>query len=534
MKKIENALVSVSDKTGLPEFVRRLVDLGVDIIATGGTAKLLREHDIEVRDVSDYTGFPEILDGRVKTLHPGIHAGLLADRDNAEHQEQIRTMDIDPLDMVVVNLLPAESAMRSSEADVGDAVKNIDIGGATLIRSAAKNYPHVAVVTDPSRYDEVAEEMERRGGCLHENTRYDLALKGFQHTAHYDAAIARQLGQSRQDPGTHQDLLILELDKHQELRYGENPHQTAAFYVERERSEPSVSTANQVAGPELSFNNIVDIDVGLELIKEFDLPAAACVKHANPTGAAKAESVHEAYRSAYLGDPQSAPGSAIILNRTFDVPTASLISEFSAGDEGEPLPNFVEAIAAPSIDSEALKYLYRNLHRGSSVRLLETGPLSAICLDQSQKDMHRVVGGMLVQDRDLLGFDQSDLEVVSDRAPTEEQMRDLGFAWVCCKHLKSNAVVLATECSLVGAGAGHMNRLEAARTAIRKAGEQSQGAVMASDGFLPSEASLRYAAEAGVKAIIQPGGAGRDEEIIHMADELQIPMVLGGARHFCH
>ncbi len=534
MKKVETALVSVSDKTDLPEFASRLRNLDINIIATAGTARFLREHDIEVRTVSDYTGFPEILDGRVKTLHPKIHAGVLADRDRPEHQEEISDLGIETIDMVVVNLLPFESTVQSVKSNMEEAVEDIDIGGATLIRSAAKNYPHVAVVTNPSKYDEVADELDRMGGCLRDSTHYELAVEAFEHTAHYDAAIARHLGRSAREPGTHQDLLVLELEKAQELRYGENPHQSAAFYVERERNEPSVSTADQVAGPELSFNNIVDLDVGLELIKEFDLPAVACIKHANPAGAATAESIHEAYRAAYLGDPQSAPGSSVVLNRAFDVPTARFIGEFSEGDDGEPLPNFVEAIAAPTIDRDALKYLYRNLHRASEVRLLETGQLSAICLDETQRDMCRVVGGMLVQDRDLLGFDESAVEVVTDRHPTEEEMKDIGFAWICCKHLKSNAVVVAKGRSLVGGGAGHMNRLEAARTAIRKAGEHSSGAVLASDGFLPAEDVLVEAADAGVRAVIQPGGSEREPAIVKKANDLGIAMVIGGVRHFCH
>ncbi|MFW5915387.1 MAG: bifunctional phosphoribosylaminoimidazolecarboxamide formyltransferase/IMP cyclohydrolase, partial [Planctomycetota bacterium] len=452
MKCIQTALISVADKTGLPQFVHRLIDQGVEILATDGTHNFLLERDIRVRRVSDYTGFPEILDGRVKTLHPKIHAGLLADRDQKEHRQQIEERDIDTIDMVVVNLLPFESMVKDSEADIGEALINIDIGGAALIRSAAKNYPHVAVVTNPSKYDEVGDELERRGGCLHEKTHYSLAVEAFEQTAHYDSAIARHLGRARQDPGKHRDLFVLELEKRQELRYGENPHQTAAFYMERERTEPSVSTADQVAGPELSFNNIVDIDVGLELVKEFDLPAVVCVKHANPLGAATAESVHEAYRSAYLGDPQSAPGSVVVLNRTFDVPTAQRICDFSHGKDGEPLPNFVEAIVAPTIDREAVKTLYNNLRRASAVRLLETGQLSAICLDETQKGMRRVVGGMLVQDRDLLGFDRSVVEIVTDRVPTDAEMWDVGFAWICCKHVKSNAVVVARNGAIVGAG----------------------------------------------------------------------------------
>lgn len=534
MNKIESALLSVSDKTGLPEFARRLRELGVSILSTGGTAKLLRENDIAVREVSDYTGFPEILDGRIKTLHPRIHGGVMARREKEEHRRQLDELDIDTIDMVVVNLYPFEETIAEPGAELTQAVENIDVGGATLIRAAAKNYTHVAVVTSPERYDRIATELEEGAGCLHERTHHRLALEAFRHTARYDAAIARHMGEIWQEPGHHADTMMMELDKRQELRYGENPHQTAAYYVERRPGEPSVSTSNQVAGPELSFNNILDLDVGLELVKEFDLPTAACIKHANPVGVATAESIHEAYREAYRGNPRSAPGAVVTLNRPFDRAAAEMVGDFGRQSDGEKLPNFVEVLAAPSVQREAIKYLYTEVERGNKIRLLETGQLSAMSLDETQKDMRRVVGGMLVQDRNLLGFDRSAVDFATDDRPDEPQMRDLAFAWICCKHTRSNAICLAHNRTLVGVGAAHMNRMEAVNAAIKDADERARDSVLASDGTLLSPETVDRAADAGIAAIIHPGGGPAQQEVVDRATERHLPMVLSGVRHFKH
>jgi len=534
MAKVRTALVSVSDKAGLPKFARRLVKLGVEIMSTGGTARLLRENGVEVRDVSDYTGFPEIMDGRVKTLHPKVHGGLLAMRDNKEHVRQMKEHGIQPIDMVVVNLYPFEKTVANPDVELEDAIENIDIGGPTMLRSAAKNYAHVAVVTNPDRYDEIAAELEQNGGALSYQTRFALALEAFRHTAHYDAAISRYLGKIVQEPGTHPDVLTIELEKQQELRYGENPHQSAAFYVERGVAEPCVSTAEQIGGPALSFNNILDTNAALEIVKDFQEPAAAVIKHTNPCGAGVADSIGEAYVKAYHGDPVSAFGCIVALNRSFDARVAEAVAGERAEIGGKPAPYFIEVIIAPEFDEDALKLFNEKVNWAERTRLLRVGELDATAVDASAQDMRRVVGGMLVQERDLLGLDESALKTVTDNAPTREQMADLKFAWICCKHVKSNAIVLARDGMLVGTGAGQMSRVDAAIVAVRKAGERADGSVLASDAFFPFPDAVEVAAKAGVKAIIQPGGAKGDREVIEVANRLGVAMVLTGARHFRH
>jgi phosphoribosylaminoimidazolecarboxamide formyltransferase/IMP cyclohydrolase len=532
MSKIETALISVSDKTGLPEFARRLRGLGVEIISTGGTGRLLQENGIDVKRVSEYTGFPEILDGRVKTLHPKVHGGLLAQREKREHQEQLAEWGIATIDMVVVNLYPFEDAISGQDVEVMEAVDDIDIGGPTMIRSAAKNYTHVAVITSPRQYDEIAGEMERTGGNLREKTHYELAVEAFRHTAHYDAVIARYLSGIGQEPGTQEDRSMLEMQKRQELRYGENPHQSAAFYVQQDWREPGVGTSCQIAGPELSYNNILDLDAGLELVKEFDLPAAACIKQRDPAGAGTAESIHEAYRNAYLGDPENALGCIVALNRPFDEATAELVADFRASQDGKPIRLFIEAIAAPRIEERALKRFYDGPGWAPRTRLIETGPLSAVRIDETQQIMHRVVGGMLVEDRDLLGFDEAAIQIVTETGPKPERIQDLRFAWICCKHVRSNAVVLVSNRMLVGVGGGAMSRLDATRCALRKAGDRARGAVLASDAAFPAAEPVEMAAEAGVEAIIQPGGDEKDQDLIKAAERAGVAMVLTGVRHF--
>ena len=534
MAKVTTALISVSDKAGLPEFARRLAALGIGILSTGGTARLLRENGVEVRDVSDYTGFPEIMDGRVKTLHPKVHGGLLAMRDNEQHLRQMKEHGIQPIDMVVVNLYPFEKTIANPDVELEEAIENIDIGGPTMLRSAAKNYAHVAVLTNPERYDEIATELEQNGGALSDETRFNLTLEAFRHTAHYDAAISRYLGKIVQEPGTHLDVLTMELEKKQELRYGENPHQSAAFYVERGVTEPCVSTAEQIGGSALSFNNILDTNAALEIVKDFQEPAAAVIKHTNPCGAGVADTIHEAYGKAYLGDPVSAFGCIVALNRPFDARVAEAVAGQRAEIDGKPAPYFIEVIVAPEFDEDALKLFNKRVNWAERTRLLKVGELDATAVDASAQDMRRVIGGMLLQERDLLGLDESALKTVTDNAPTPEQMADLKFAWICCKHVKSNAIVLAKGGMLVGTGAGQMSRVDAALVAVRKAAGRSEGSVLASDAFFPFPDAIEAAAKAGVKAIIQPGGAKGDKDVIKTADRLGIAMVLTGARHFRH
>jgi phosphoribosylaminoimidazolecarboxamide formyltransferase/IMP cyclohydrolase len=534
MNKLKTALISVSDKTGLPEFARQLTDLGVTILSTGGTANLLRDNDIDVTDVSDYTHFPEILDGRVKTLHPKIHGGLLALRDKHEHREELEKHGIKPIDMVVVNLYPFEQTIAKPGVELMEAVENIDIGGPTMIRSAAKNYTNVAVVTSPGQYGQVADELQRNDGHIRESFLYDLALAAFRHTAHYDAAISQYLSKIKQKPDEHEDVIMLELHKKQELRYGENPHQTAAFYVDNASKEPSIGNAIQVGGPALSFNNIIDINGALELVKEFDRPAAACIKHTNPCGAGIADSIGEAYRLAYEGDPLSAFGCIVALNRPFDCEVAEKIAGYRIKKDGQKLPYFVEAIIAPEIRDDAKELLLQEAKWAERTRLLETGRLSPDVMDKQIKDMRKVVGGMLVQDRDLYISDLANSEVATERSPSPAQMEDLKFAWTCCKHVKSNAITLVKDGMIVGTGAGQMSRVDATEAALRKAGERAKGAVMASDAFFPFPDAIEIAAKAGITAVVQPGGAKGDERVAKTANDYGISMIMTGNRHFLH
>jgi len=531
--KIRTALISVSDKSGIAEFGRRLTAMGVSIMSTRGTARLLRESSVEVEDVADYTGFPEMLDGRIKTLHPKVHAGLLARRD-AAHLKELEEFGIRPIDMVVVNLYPFVDVISEPGVDLRRAIENIDIGGSTLIRAAAKNYTHVAVLTNPGLYDKIATEMEQNGGCLSAQTHVDLGVEVFRHTAHYDNAISEYLADIEGQRRTGPDRLSLEFVKKQDLRYGENPHQKAAFYVQEHVKEPCAGTARRIAGPELSFNNILDLNAGIELVKEFDRPAAFILKHTNPCGGGIADSPRAAYEKAYFGDPVSAFGGVAVLNRPLDVETAAAVAEMRAELEGRPAPYFIEVLLAPAFDRDALKLLHDQVDWAERTRIVEVGPLGPGSIDRTAKDMRRVIGGMLVQDRDLLGFEPEKITVVTKLAPTERQMADLKFAWLCCKHVKSNAIVLAKDEMLVGVGAGQMSRVDATMDAVRKAGERAKDAVLASDAFFPFPDSLEMAATAGVKAIIQPGGSKGDAAVVKAADRLGIAMVTTGTRHFRH
>ncbi len=519
MNKIQRALISVSDKSGIAEFARQLHEqFGIEILSTGGTAKLLSEAGIPVIEVSDYTGFPEMMDGRVKTLHPKIHGGLLGRRgtDDAVMQEHA----IPPIDMVVVNLYPFREAIAKPDCDLPTAIENIDIGGPTMLRAAAKNHAGVAVLVNSDDYPRVLEEMADNDGALSDATRFDLAVKTFEHTAGYDGAIANYLGASDVDGQRESFSRTFNSQYHlaQSMRYGENPHQAAAFYVEADQHEASVATARQLQGKELSYNNIADTDAALECVKQFDTPACVIVKHANPCGVAQAENLLLAYDRAYATDPESAFGGIIAFNQELDAEAARAIVE----------RQFVEVIIAPSVSAEAIEVVAAK----KNVRLLACGEFSN---GQSRLDFKRVNGGLLVQEADLALYNE--LKVVTQRQPSEQEMGDLLFSWQVAKFVKSNAIVYARELMTVGVGAGQMSRVNSARIAAIKA-EQANlevpGSVMASDAFFPFRDGLDQAAEAGIRAVIQPGGSMRDEEVIAAADEHDIAMVLTGMRHFRH
>jgi len=520
MSKITRALISVSDKTGVVEFAQGLSQAGVEILSTGGTARLLQENGIPVTEVSDYTGFPEMMDGRVKTLHPKIHGGILGRRDiddavMAEH-------GIQPIDLVAVNLYPFEKTVADPDCDLETAIENIDIGGPTMIRAAAKNYHDVAVVVDPLDYARVLSEMKQNDNALSDETRFRLAVKTFEHTARYDGAIANYLGSIEPSGEKHEfpHTINLQFRQVQTMRYGENPHQKAAFFVEHELQEASVATARQLQGKELSYNNIGDTDAALECVKQFDEgPACVIVKHANPCGVAIGGSLLEAYDRAYATDPESAFGGIIAFNRELDADTASAIVE----------RQFVEVIIAPRISGAAAEVVAAK----KNVRLLECGewPDSPA----QRLDFKRVNGGLLVQDADLALYNE--LTVVTKREPTEQEMADLLFSWRVAKFVKSNAIVYGKEKMTIGVGAGQMSRVNSARIAAIKAeqaGLEVPGSVMASDAFFPFRDGIDNAAQAGIVAVIQPGGSMRDEEVIAAADEHGMAMVFTGMRHFRH
>ena len=522
MSILQRALISVSDKTGIVEFARALATYRIEIISTGGTARLLAQHGIKVIEVGDYTGFPEMLDGRVKTLHPRIHAGVLARRDVAAHQKALADHDIPTIDLVVVNLYPFEQTIAKGDCTVGDAIEQIDIGGPTLLRAAAKNHHAVTVVVDPNDYATVLEQL-RAGGTVDAPLRFRLATKVFEHTARYDGAIANYLGSLGPD-GTRVEFahtFNMQLKHAMPLRYGENPHQHAAFYVEPTPPEACVATARQLQGKELSFNNIADTDAALECVKSFDEAACVIVKHANPCGVAVADSVLDAYRQAYITDPTSAFGGIIAFNRALDVATAREIIE----------RQFVEVIIAPKIDDAAKPVLATK----QNVRVLECGTWGGT--RPNGLDFKRVVGGLLVQDRDNGMVTAKELKVMTKRAPSERELHDLLFAWKVVKFVKSNAIVYCKEGRTIGVGAGQMSRVYSARIASIKAtdaGLEVRGSVMASDAFFPFRDGLDQAAEVGVTAVIQPGGSLRDQEVIDAANQHGIAMVFTGMRHFRH
>ncbi len=517
LRPVRRALLSVSDKTGIVDFARALAAMGVEILSTGGTHKLLAHNGIAVREVSDYTGFPEMMDGRVKTLHPKVHGGILGRR--GQDEAVMGAHGIVPIDLVAVNLYPFEQTIARPDCDLATAIENIDIGGPTMVRSAAKNHRDVVIVVDAADYAGVAAELHAEGGTTLA-TRFELAVKAFEHTARYDGAIANYLGcRTTGEPTRFPRTFSTQFRKAQEMRYGENPHQSAAFYVEHRPGETSIATSRQLQGKELSYNNIADTDAALECVKQFDAPACVIVKHANPCGVATAATAREAYEHAWTTDTESAFGGIIAFNRELDADTAELIVD----------RQFVEVIIAPSATADAIEAVAAK----KNVRLLVCGNWPAE--PQSRLDYKRVTGGLLVQDADLALH--AELRVVSARAPTEGEMRDLLFAWKVAKFVKSNAIVYARDARTIGVGAGQMSRVNSARIAGIKAehaGLAVRGAVMASDAFFPFRDGIDNAAAAGICAVIQPGGSMRDEEVIAAANEHGMAMVFTGMRHFRH
>ncbi|HVK56716.1 MAG TPA: bifunctional phosphoribosylaminoimidazolecarboxamide formyltransferase/IMP cyclohydrolase [Burkholderiales bacterium] len=520
MIKIQRVLISVSDKTGVVDFARLLAKLDVEILSTGGTAKLLADSGIPAREVADYTGFPEMLDGRVKTLHPKVHGGILGRRDLPEHVAAMAAHNIPPIDMVVVNLYPFQQTVAKPDCALEDAIENIDIGGPTMVRAAAKNYRHVAIVTDPADYAALAQELSANQGAVSAERRFELAKKAFSHTAQYDGAISNYLTGLEADgkQAAYPNKLNLQFSKAQDLRYGENPHQSAAFYAEQPIAPGSLASFAQLQGKELSYNNIADADAAWECVKVFDAPACVIIKHANPCGVAVAEQLSVAYQRAFATDPTSAFGGIIAFNREVDGETAKAV----AGQ-------FVEVVIAPAYSVEARSVFQAKVN----VRLL-TVPLEQ---GGNVLDFKRVGGGLLVQSPDTKNITASDLKVVTKVKPTEAQLADLLFAFRVAKFVKSNAIVFCGVGQTLGIGAGQMSRVDSTRIASIKAQNAAlnlKGSVAASDAFFPFRDGLDVIAEAGAAAVIQPGGSMRDEEVIAAADEHGIAMVLTGVRHFRH
>jgi phosphoribosylaminoimidazolecarboxamide formyltransferase/IMP cyclohydrolase len=516
MFNVRRALVSVSDKRGLIPFVTGLGELGVEVLSTGGTCKQLRDAGLKVTEVSEKTGFPEIMDGRVKTLHPVIHGGLLGRRGTDE-----AVMDkhgIEPIDLLVVNLYPFEQTIAREDATIDEAIENIDIGGPAMIRAASKNHDGVAVIVEPDDYETVLEDL--RNDALSLESRRRLAAKAYAHTASYDTAITKYLSNSLGDDALGQRHLYSG-NLSERMRYGENPHQNAAFYVDQQAPAGSLAAANQLQGKALSYNNIADSDAALECVKQFESPACVIVKHANPCGVAVADNILDAYDKAFKTDPTSAFGGIIAFNRPLDVKTAEAIVD----------RQFVEVIVAPSIEAAALEIVAAK----KNVRVLETGEWPSAALPGF--DFKKVSGGLLVQNTDLGVISESDLKVVTDLAPTPQQIQDMLFAWTVVKYVKSNAIIFCKDSMTIGVGAGQMSRVYSTKIAAIKAADEGleiKGSVMASDAFFPFRDGIDAAAETGISAIIQPGGSMRDDEVIQAANEHGLAMVFTGMRHFRH
>lgn len=521
MIKVKRALISVCDKKGLASFAKGLASLGIEIISTGGTARHLRESGIPVVEVSDYTGFPEILDGRVKTLHPKIHAGLLALRENEEHTKQLQAHHIGFIDMVVINLYPFQSVIEKKNVSLAEALENIDIGGPSMLRSAAKNFKSVAVVCNPVRYGEVLKELENNNALLSDSVLFNLAAEAFGHTAHYDQVISRFFLQRKSPKGfSSLDALPQEFElrfkKVQDLRYGENPHQKGAFYRDMEGAY-GLANIKQLHGKELSFNNILDLNAAVELIKELNAPAAAIVKHGNPTGIAQDKSLSEAYLKAWRCDPTSAFGGIIGLNRKVDSKTAQAIIK----------SGFMECVIAPQFDQSALKLLKTK----KNLRLIE---LNFNNFKENNFDFKKVQGGLLLQERDQHSLAEKDLKLVTKKRPASSELVSLLFGWKIIKNIKSNAILLIKGTRTAGVGCGQTSRVDSLRLAIQRAGKNARGSVLISDAFLPNVDNVQLAAKAGIKAIIQPGGSIVDEDVIKESNKAKIAMVLTGVRHFRH
>jgi len=521
---VQRALISVFDKTGIVDFAKKLAALGIEILSTGGSAKTLREAGLPVRDVSEFTGWPEMLGGRVKTLHPKVHGGLLFRRNLPEDQKQATEHGIAPIDLVVVNLYPFESTAAKKDLTAEDLIENIDIGGPTMLRSAAKNFESVTVITDPADYARVAQELESsRETSL--TTRLDLARKVFATTSHYDGMIATEL--ERLSVSAHQIALCekpvlpqrlhLALRRQQELRYGENPHQAAALYIPAGRALQGLAASNQLQGKELSYNNFVDLEAARSLAAEFQRPAAVIIKHNNPCGTAEQETLRDAYLKALACDPISAFGGVLAFNRPVDAATAEDVAKL-----------FAECIAAPAFDEKAKSIFAAK----KNLRLLELPPGGLEAARELQ--LKRISGGMLVQQPDLGEIADSELRTVTKRAPSPEEMQNMRFAWKVCKHVKSNAIVFARDGATLGVGAGQMSRVDSVKLAIMKAQSPLQGTVVASDAFFPFPDGVEEAAKAGATAVIQPGGSVRDNDVVAAADRLGLAMVFTGMRHFLH
>jgi len=526
---IRRALLSVSDKTGIENFARMLVQHGFELLSTGGTHAKIAAAGVPVREVSDATGFPEMMNGRVKTLHPKIHGGILALRDNKEHVAAMEAHDIERIDLVVVNLYPFEETVAKDGVLRADAIEQIDIGGPSMVRSAAKNHRFVGIVTDPADYGRVLDELDKHEGQLSDELRRELAVKAFGLTARYDAAISRWMFDRETEDGLAKadfaDSFSLAGVKQLEMRYGENPHQKAAFYRYTANSEPTVASAEVLNGKALSYNNIVDLDACLGLAKEFDEPFVCVAKHNNPCGAAAAATVEQALEEAWAGDPMSAFGSVLAFTRPVNLAAATFLVDGN---------RFVEAIIAPSFDNDAFELLTTKPKWGKNVRLLEVGAFGPDARDARDIELKKVVGGFLLQGRDLKVASDDELKVATKAQPTPEQLVSLRFAEKVCKHVKSNAILFVKGTRVAGVGAGQMSRVDSTYLAARKSGEEAEGCVMASDAFFPFPDGVESAMDAGVVAILQPGGSMRDQAVIDACDARNVPMVLTGARHFRH
>jgi len=526
--RVKRALISVSDKEGLEEFARGLHEMGIEILSTGGTAKLLLSVSIPVKMVSDWTGFPEILGGRVKTLHPKIHGGLLALRENPGHMREVQEHGIGLIDMVVVNLYPFEKVIQKESVHLEEAIENIDIGGPSMLRSAAKNFESVSVICNPERYKEILKELKANDLTLSRETLVSLAIEAFSHTSWYDSMIHDFLsdafkGKAPANGSKFAKNILLRYEKLQDLRYGENPHQRAAFYKDagftfRKKKSASIASARQLHGKELSFNNIMDLEAAFQLVKEFGEPAACIIKHNNPCGAAMGDTLTEAYKAALECDKASAFGGIIGANKRVKKDTAR---EIVSSD-------FVECIIAPGYEPDALALLKEK----KNLRVIETGEFGGDA--DEEMDLKKVSGGLLVQDKDAGKLDALNLKVVTKKKPSDEELNSLIFGWTVAKHVQSNAIVLVKAQATVGIGAGQMSRVDSVIIAARKAGDRARGSVLASDAFFPKEDGVEMAASAGVVAIIQPGGSIRDEEVIRTADAKGISMIFTGVRHFKH